>query len=74
MIKQAVLCGSRVAALLADVKFVAAFFVGILLRYTVNLFHVGLQGTALRKRLFAQIALVRPDTCRWQRKEKVHTR
>lgn len=70
VVQQGILCGCCVAAFFADVKFVAPFFVGILLRYTVDLFHVRLQGTALRKCLFAQIALVWPNACRWKNKRE----
>lgn len=51
------------AALLAHVQLVAPLLVGVRLRDTVDLFHVGLQGAALREGLLAQRALVGPHSC-----------
>lgn len=63
MDQQLVLSSRREAALLADVQLVASLLVGVLLGDAVDLLHVGLQGAALGKGLFAEGALVWTDSC-----------
>lgn len=59
---QVLLRWARVAAIFADVKFIAPLFVRILLMHPVDLFKVGFQRTSLGKCLVADLTFVRTDS------------